>query len=259
MIRCPSAMRQRTHEPSVSAGACTTAREVRHERSTPPPSARPAAGSTRAASLRPSSRSTSSRIAAAISSFGAFATRRSPRADDEHHLVVGRVEADVRRAHVVEDDEVDVLVGELLARALEARLALRRRAKPTSTCPFVRRSPSAASTSVGRLERDRPGVAGPSAACPRAARPGGSRRPRPPSGRRPRRARASASRARSAAVGVSTTSTPAGAGTARFAREQRHLARRAAAPPRRARRPSGPTSGCRRSAPRRAARASRPR
>ena len=76
------------------------------------------------ARAQPSRRSTSSRIAAAISSFGAFAIVRSPAAGDERHLVVARVEADVVAAHVVEDEQVGVLVRELLARPLEAALAL---------------------------------------------------------------------------------------------------------------------------------------
>ena len=74
--------------------------------------------------LAPSSRSTSSRIAAAISSFGAFGTWRLAVAGDEHDLVVGAVEADVVPPHVVVDDEIDVLVVEHRPLALETGVAV---------------------------------------------------------------------------------------------------------------------------------------
>ena len=57
-------------------------------------------------------------------SFGAFADRPLAGGRDEHDLVVGRVEADVVARDVVEDDEVEVLLGEHPALALEPRLAL---------------------------------------------------------------------------------------------------------------------------------------
>ena len=60
----------------------------------------------------PRSSCTASRIAPATSCFVALGTWRSPVVRDQQHLVVGALEADVGSAHVVVDDEVDVLLGE---------------------------------------------------------------------------------------------------------------------------------------------------
>ena len=89
-------------------------------------------------------------------------------------------------------------------------------------------------------------------------RPGGSRRPRRPSAaRRPRgSARAPPPRARRRSR-RRRTRTPAGSAAAPRWRRPPSRRRRAAPPPRRARSPSGPTSGCRRSARSRSARACR--
>ena len=68
-------------------------------------------------------RSTSSRIAAAISLFGACGTTRSPAAETSVTSLSASVEADARLRDVVEDEEVGALALELPARAIEAALA----------------------------------------------------------------------------------------------------------------------------------------
>ena len=114
MIRCPSATRQSTQSRSVSAGACTTLRDVAAIRSTVCRGARlrRAGISMRfhRASSTSSRRSTSSRMAAAICGFGARGTSRSPSRVTSDDLVLVGVEADPVAAHVVVDDEIDVLV-----------------------------------------------------------------------------------------------------------------------------------------------------
>ena len=190
-------------------------------------------------------------------SFGAFADACARRAAETSiDLVVGGVEADVVARHVVEDDEVERASRRASGACARGPASPSSAPKPTSTAPFFGLAERRAGRPRSARSRELPGLRRTSAACPRSAR-ARSPRPRRPSGRRPRPARAFASRARSAAVGVSTTSTPGRRRDGEVRRQQRHLAPRGGGPPRRARRPSAPTSGCRRSAPRRAARASR--
>ena len=178
MIRCPSLTRQRTQSRSVSAGAWMTLAEVLGE---PADRRRPtAAVAVASLLLHQTSRSTSSRIAAAISSFGALSTRRSPVRGEDHDLVLGGVEAHVVSGYVVVDDQVDAL----RRRASRARARARpRRSRPRSRRAPGRsraRSPSALEDVCRRLELDRPRLLRPSGAWLRRFRPAGSpRRPRP--------------------------------------------------------------------------------
>ena len=171
---CPSATRQRTIRRSVSSGACMTGRGWRRS-----------SGSARSGPVRQRAQplwisvSTSSRIAAAISSFGAFATVRSPDAAIRVTSLSERVEADVRARHVVENEEIGALACKLRARALEAGLTgLGGEADEhlAVAAPLAQRREH-----VGRrLELERPGRPCPSGASRRAPRRAGSRRrPRP--------------------------------------------------------------------------------
>ena len=199
--------------------------------------------------------STSSRIAAAIVAFDAFGTRALAVARDEDDLVLADVEPDVGATDVVEDDEVGVL--RLEHRALPRQplfpvLGAERDEHLARALALAERA-----RDVGRrLELDRPAAV--------VLRPlggerlgrAGSRRPRPraarcrrPAARAPRRASAP----RSASGSSRRRAAPARTGWRRAGSPPP----RAGAPLRRARRPSGPRSGCRRSARCRAARASR--
>ena len=109
----------------------------------------------------------------------------------------------------------------------------------------------------GRRELERPGLVALRPLARRAPRPGGSRRRPRRAARCRRRSSASAASSIASAVGVGITSTPGGGSDGEVRGEQHHLGAAPRAPRRRARRPSGPRSGCRRSAPRRAARACR--
>src|SRR2546421_1075297 len=123
MIRCPSLTRQRTQSWSASSGACTTEARfstIRLIVSAPPASAwtRSLPGSLTQQLLRPvDDRRRDQALRGLLEPL--LAAGR-----DERDLVLVRVEADVVAGHVVEDDEVEALVAELLARALEPRLAV---------------------------------------------------------------------------------------------------------------------------------------
>ena len=151
-------------------------------------------------------------------------------------LSVG-VEADPRPRDVVDDDRVEALALELVARRSRARPAPCSAAKPTSTWPGRRRAGSAPSTSsvgsssivAGRrsvlLELVRRGLGA-----------GGSRRPRRPSaGRRSRRTRARRRRASSAAVPTVDHVHAGGRAQRDVGGHDRRPRRRAARPLRRAR------------------------
>ena len=256
MIRWPSATRQRTQRRSVSAGARTTTREVVDDRADDVGGAGLRCGLL-AHARSPSRRSTSSSTAAAIAGFGAFATCRSPARVDEHDLVLVAVEADVVASHVVVDDEIGVLAGRASrasAPGPPARAPRRTRRARRRSCPLAERRGDV----DGRLELDRPRR--------RVLRPlVGARLGRAVVGDRGRhqrsrpRPRARAPRARRPPRSASGRPRPRPA-------LPRRGSRRAASP-----RPSPPgfrgerdahparTSGCRRSAPRRAARVSLPR
>src|SRR5919201_5354352 len=128
MIRWPSASRESTQRRSVSADVWTT----RARFSTIRPTAR-AAASASARSL-PTASSTALREARDFVQDRAcdplLRRLRDPAllaVEDEHDLVVGRLEADVLARDVVVDNEVDVLALELLACAREPALACVRR------------------------------------------------------------------------------------------------------------------------------------
>ena len=203
-----------------------------------------------------SSRSTSSRIAAATRAFGALGTERLAVGADEHDLVLGRVEADVRLGDVVEDDEVERACGRACRARARARPRRARRRSRRAPGQSLRRSPSACRTSsVGSSSTVHDS---------RVLRP--LRRlgdGRPVVGDRGRHHDHVGVRARERLAGeLLRRSAPARARPRRAAarRGWRRAAsprRRGVAPPRRARHPSGRTSGCRRSARRRAARGCR--
>src|SRR5690242_3276071 len=124
MIRWPSATRQRTASRSVSSGACTTCARLSTifwTDSAAPLSTRslPTASSIR--SLQARRHLVEDRRRDPLFRCFLNAPLAALRNDDD--LVVGGVEADVLAAHVVEDDQVDLLVVQLLAGPLEAALA----------------------------------------------------------------------------------------------------------------------------------------
>src|SRR5438105_2715196 len=115
-IRWPSATRQRTQSRSVSSGACTT----RARLATTASIVRPASA------VRRASGSLTQQLLSPIYDHGGdlvfrrLADSLLPVLPDEDDLVLRRVEADVVAGHVVEDDEVDPLGAELLARTRKA-------------------------------------------------------------------------------------------------------------------------------------------
>src|SRR4051812_6953830 len=124
MIRWPSATRQSTTSRSVSSGACTTTARLSTIRWT---------ASAASASTRSLPTASSTRLLQTPCDLVEDSRRHSllrglldpPLAfrRDENDLVVGSIEADVVAGHVVEDDQVDALVGQLRSCALEAGLA----------------------------------------------------------------------------------------------------------------------------------------
>ena len=200
---------------------------------------------------------TSSRIAAAIARLRRLrrraARRRAPTSTTSFSA---RVEADVGARDVVEDDEVGVLRRRASRRLRSSPSSPCSAPKTTSTWPGRFALAERAGDVGGRLELDRPRlVALRALAGERLGRAGSRRRRRRAARRRRRRARARrrASPRRSASGSSRRRPGPAPRGSRRAGRPRR----RAGGPPRRARRPSAPTSGCRRSGPRRAARACR--
>ena len=252
MIRCPSATRQRTTSRSVSSGAWTTRPRFATI-------ARDEVRGRRAATRRLSQAGAPPRRGSPPRSRPSAPWRRRarrPRAMSVTSLSAG-VEADVGARDVVEDEQVGVLARELLARALEPALALvgreadehlardaRARRAPRGRRSSARARPSRRSRSFGRFARERlrRAVVGDGGGHDHDVGLGSAReRLALELGRGRRLDELDARRRRHGEVRA----------------EQRHVARRAAAPRRRARRPSGRTSGCRRSARRRSARAFR--
>ena len=199
--------------------------------------------------------STSSRIAAAIAGFGAFATRARRRARRARPRCRRRRSAMSARETSLKTTRSAFFVSSI-ARLRSRPSSPRSAPKVTSTWPGRLRSPSEPRDVGGRLELDRPRlVALRALARERLGGPvvgdrGGEQRDVDVARARARRR---ASPRRSASGSSRRRAGPARRGSRRAGRPRR----RAGAPPRRARRPSGPTSGCRRSAPRRAARACR--
>ena len=160
---------------------------------------------------------------AAISSFDAFASCRSPSLVTSVTALSGASKPMPGIGHVVVDDQIEVLVCEHPPLPLQAGLA-HFGAEPDQHLPVslllaeqARARPRWARAPASRHPRS-------SHACPRSAWPGGSPRLPPPSRlRQRRRDRFLASRSRSAAVGACTTSTPSGARHGEVGREQRHL------------------------------------
>src|SRR4051795_1320258 len=116
MIKCPSATRQSTVMRSVSSDACTTWRRVA------------TIASTRSAGAGATARSAKQALHLVENLCGYLVFRRLrdlalAACCDEGHLVVPRLEPDVAPPHVVEDEQIRVLVRELRAGALEPCLA----------------------------------------------------------------------------------------------------------------------------------------
>src|SRR3954452_1127693 len=116
MIRCPSATRQSTVMRSVSSDACTTRRRFATIASTRSDGAGATARSAKQAlhlveDLR------------GDLLLGGLRERALTTCRNERHLVVARLEADVASPHVVEDEQICVLVRELRPGTLEAGLA----------------------------------------------------------------------------------------------------------------------------------------
>src|SRR6185437_13370661 len=113
MIRCPSATRQRTTRRSVSSGAWTTRPRFSTIVEICPlgagSTARSAIGDQRLDLVEDGRRDLVLRR---------LGNRPLGRCSEERHLVLVRVEADVGSAHVVEDEEIGALAGELLPSAL---------------------------------------------------------------------------------------------------------------------------------------------
>src|SRR3954453_23076681 len=148
MIKCPSATRQSTVMRSVSSDACTTRRRFA------------AIASTRSAGAGAIARSAKQALHLVENlrrylAFGGLRKLAIATRCDKGHLVVARLEADVAPTHVVEDEQISVLVRQLPTGALEPGLAqigreadeyLARHALPAERREHVGR----------RLERDRP-------------------------------------------------------------------------------------------------------
>ena len=164
---------------------------------------------------------------------------------DQRHLVVLRVEADVRARHVVEDEEDRRAFARRFSRGRgETGLTLVGR-EADEHLPVASAAPELGQDVDRRLELDRPRAGVLLALGSERASRAGSRRPRPPSRSRRRTRERAPPAARSAAVGASTTSRPAGSGDAPGSPRAGSPRRRAVAPRRRPRRPSGRSSGCR--------------
>src|SRR3954449_1060922 len=115
MIRCPSATRQSTVMRSVSSGACTTRRRFATIVSTRSAGAGAIARSAKQA-LHLVENLCGDLVLGRLRE-GAFTACR-----DEGHLVVARLEADVASPHIVEDEQICVLVRALRAGAFEPGL-----------------------------------------------------------------------------------------------------------------------------------------
>ena len=220
MIRCPSASRQSTQSSSVARARGRRAARFSTTRATTSAADRGAtcpSGARCVGHALESSRSTSSRTAAATTASAPSRPSARRRRETSDDLVVGRVEADVRAAHVVEDDEVGASSRDASSRRARDRLRpVRGEADEHLPGPSARRRAPRATSVVGSSSTvQRAVVLRPLAR--RAASAGGSRR-RPRPSRRRRRRRARAPRARGPRRSASRRPRrPPGAGTARFA------------------------------------------
>src|SRR5260370_3812660 len=117
MIRCPSATRQRTTRRTASWGAWTTRPRFATIAAT-----RSAGSGARAGSAKQALHLVENRGGDLL--LRRFRDHSLSTCAEQRHFVVGRVEADVGAAHVVEDEQIGLLPRELLACALEPALAL---------------------------------------------------------------------------------------------------------------------------------------
>src|SRR4030088_180019 len=117
MIRCPSATRQSTTRRSASCGAWTT-----RPRFATIAAARSAGSGARAGSAKQALHLVENRGGALL--LRCLRDRPLATCAEQCHFVVGRVEADVGAAYVVEDEQIGLLPCELVACALESTLAL---------------------------------------------------------------------------------------------------------------------------------------
>src|SRR5262245_13715331 len=117
MIACPWATRQRTIRRSVSSGAWTTRPRLSAIVRISPFRAGSTTGSTM---LDQDLHLVEDRLRNLL--FRCFRNPPLSGCGQESDLVVGGVEADIRPRHVVEDEEVGALAGELLPRAFETIL-----------------------------------------------------------------------------------------------------------------------------------------
>src|ERR671930_2724370 len=157
MIRCPSATRQRTTSRSVSWEACTTRRRFPTIAPTRSAGARSAgAGAWRAGSAKEPLHLVEDRGRDLV--LRGLRHRTLAVCAEDRDLVLGRVEADVGASHIVEDEEVGLLVRELAACTLEPDLAL---VRSEADQYLTRRAPLAERGEPvrRRLELDRPRVA----------------------------------------------------------------------------------------------------
>ena len=225
-----------------------------------------------AASRASNARATRSRIRSATSRFDSSgSSSRAPSAIEDRDPVRVGPEAGARLGDVVGDEQVDALRRSLSA--ARSRLPVSA-ANPTRTggvdgrascspCCRPRRSGDLGEQVRRRLELERQALAARDLAFAVARRrevgDGGGHDQgvdaARPSCRRHRVAAARRAARRSSRRG--TTSAPSGSGTSTAAGDQRHPAPRGRAPPRRSRRPSSRSSGCRCSGPGRSARACR--
>ena len=184
---CPSASSATTARSTIAASPLTASRTFAITRSAASRALSRPRCSASAASIalilrvsapgRVQSCSTRSSTAPAIARLGARATCVTPSARDERDLVVIDVEADVGARDVVEHDQVDALAHALGLGARRRRRRPPRRIRPAPG-PAGGAAASAARTSaVGSSSSDHAPLA---RAFPAAARPAGSRRPRPP-------------------------------------------------------------------------------
>ena len=179
---------------------------------------------------------------------------------DDRDLVVGRVERDTWRGDVVDDDGVEALALELVARVRDRAGRRDSAAKPTSSWPGRRSAASAAEDVLGALELERERLPRVGlldlvrARVGRAVVGDGGGHQQDVGGSGSARGRRRRARRRCA---TSTYSMPGARGSAHVGGDDGDLARRGARPPRRAPSPSARSCGCRRSARRRSARACR--
>src|SRR5207302_3275818 len=117
MIRCPSATRQSTTRRSASCGAGTTRPRFATIAAT-----RSAGSGARAGSAKQALHFVENRGGDLL--LRRLCDRPLAASSEQRHFVVDRVEGDVGAAHIVEDEEIGVLGGELVPCALESMRSL---------------------------------------------------------------------------------------------------------------------------------------